>query len=71
MKNQFARLVGAWLFLIVSIAFAEQEGMMHGDRWGGDWMEGYSGMGHYGGIWLPVLLVFVFAALVIWIVKKK
>ena len=36
-----------------------------GGAWGGGWM------GCNGGIWMPILLVVVVVALVVWVVKQR
>jgi uncharacterized membrane protein len=33
-------------------------------------MNGYGGMGGYGGIWVPILLTAVVVGLVVWVVNR-
>ena len=35
------------------------------------WMGAYGGMGGYGGILVPILLVVVVAGLVMWVIKQR
>ena len=39
--------------------------MMNGAGWGNTWMGGY------GAIWMPILMIAVVVAIVVWIVKQK
>ncbi|MDP2820324.1 MAG: hypothetical protein Q8O29_19020 [Polaromonas sp.] len=64
MKNLLAIAVGTVPLLTTGVSFAQSGNMM-----GGTW--GYGWMGGYGGIWMPILMVVVVAALVVWIVKQK
>ena len=65
MKNLFAIGVGAVPLLTNGVSFAQSGNMMNGGTWGYGWMGGY------GGIWMPVLMIIVAVALVVWIVKQK
>ena len=65
MKNLFAIGVGAVPLLTTGVSFAQSGNMMNGGTWGYGWMGGYSG------IWMPVLMIIVAVALVVWIVKQK
>ncbi len=65
MKNLFALVVGTVFLLATGVSLAQSGGMMNGDSWGG------GSMGGYGGMWMPVLLVVVVVALVVWVVKRK
>ena len=51
--------------LTTGVSFAQSPNMMNGGSWGNSWMGGY------GGIWMPILMIIVVVALVVWIVKQK
>ena len=57
--------VSTTLLLFSGVALAQSGNMMNGGSWGGEWMGGY------GGMWIPILLVVVVVALVVWVVKQK
>lgn len=65
MKNLLAMAVGTVLLLANSVSIAQSGNMMNGGTWGDGWMGGY------GGAWMPILLIVVLVALVVWIVKQK
>lgn len=65
MKNLLAIAVGTVPLLTTGVSFAQNGNMMNGGAWGYGWMGGY------GGIWMPILMVIVVVALVVWIVKQK
>jgi hypothetical protein len=67
MKTFFAKCVGAAPLFCAGIALAQSGTMMNSDGW----MSGYNGMGGYGGILVPVLLVVVVVGVVMWFVKQK
>jgi uncharacterized membrane protein len=67
-----ATWLGASLIATCSWAQSPQGGYGMGS--GGGMMGGYGGGwmgGGYGGIWLPVLVVVVVAALVVWVVTQR
>jgi hypothetical protein len=64
MKFLLLMAVGTVSLLTAGVSLAQNGNMMNGDMWGVGWMGGY------GGIWTPILLVIVVAALVAWIVKR-
>ena len=51
--------------LTTEVSFAQSASMMNDGTWGNSWMGGYSGM------WMPILIVTVVVALVVWIIKQK
>ena len=51
--------------LTTDVSFAQNANMMNGGAWSNSWMGGY------GGIWMPILMIAVVVALVVWIVKQK
>ena len=65
MNTLFSTLVGAVLLLTGGAALAQSGNMMNGGMWGFGWMGGY------GGIWMPILMLVVVVALVVWIVKQQ
>ena len=65
MKHLFAIAVATVPLLATDVAFAQSGNMMNGGGWGGRWMGGY------GGIWMPILMLVVVVALVVWIVKQQ
>jgi uncharacterized membrane protein len=65
MKNLRAVALGMVPVLTPGVSFAQSGHMMNGGAWGSSWMGGY------GGIWMPILMVIVVVALVVWIVKQK
>jgi len=69
MKNLLAMAAGMVLLFANSVALAQSGHMMNGGSWGGSWMGG--GMGGYGGAWLPILVIVVLVALVVWVVTKN
>lgn len=64
MKTLTALAVGMASLFVFDIALAQSGNMMNGGMWSGGWMGGY------GGMWMPVLVLFVVVALVVWIVKR-
>ena len=65
MKTLFALAVGTVASLGTGVALAQSGNMMNGGMWGSGWMGGY------GGYWMPILVLIVVVALVVWIVKRK
>ena len=65
MKYFLAIAVATVLLLATGVSFAQSGNMMNGGVWGGGWMDGY------GGIWMPILMLVVVVALVVWIVKQQ
>lgn len=65
MKNLHAVALGMVPVLTTDVSFAQSTNMMHDGAWGNSWMGGY------GGIWMPILMIIVVVALVVWIVKQK
>ena len=65
MKNLLAGAVGMALLLATGVSFAQSGNMMNGGAWGS------GGMGGYGGIWMPILMLIVVVALVVWIVRQQ
>lgn len=65
MKNLLAIAVGMVLLFATGVSFAQSGNMMNGWSWGSGWMGGY------GGIWMPILMLVVVVALVVWIVKQQ
>ena len=65
MKNLLAIAVGTVPLLTTGVSLAQSGNMMNGGTWGYGWMGGY------GGIWMPILMIIVVVALVVWIVKQK
>ena len=65
MKNALGIAVRTTLLLLSDVALAQSGNMMNGGAWGGGWMGGY------GGIWIPILLVVVVVAFVMWVVRQK
>jgi len=65
MKTLLAMAIGTVPLLATSVSFAQSGNMMNGGAWGGGWMGGY------GGVWMPLLVVIVLVALVVWVVKQK
>ena len=51
--------------LTTEVSFAQSANMMNDRMWGNSWMGGYSGM------WMPILIITVVVALVVWIIKQK
>ena len=64
MKTLTALAVGMASLFVSDVTLAQSGNMMNGGMWGGSWMWGY------GGMWMPVLVVVVVVALVVWIVKR-
>lgn len=64
MKIIKAMSAGTVSLLVSSAALAQSGNMMDG---GG----GYGWMGGYGGMWVPILVVILVAAVVAWAVAKK
>ena len=64
MKTLNALAVALLPLLVPGVSSAQTGPMMNGG-WGGGWMGGY------GGMWMPVLLLVVVVALVVWVVKRK
>lgn len=65
MKNLLIIAFGTVPLLTTGVSFAQSGNMMNGGAWGNSWMGGY------GGIWMPILVIAVIVALVVWIVKQK
>jgi len=65
MKNLLIIAFGTVSLLTTDVSFAQSGNMMNGGTWGNSWMGGY------GGIWMPILVIAVIVALVVWIVKQK
>jgi len=65
MKNLLAIAVGMVLLLTTGVSLAQSGNMMNGGTWGFGWMGGY------GGMWMPILMIVVVVAVVVWIVKQK
>ena len=65
MRSLFALAVGTVFLLATGVSSAQSGNMMNGGMWGGGWMGGY------GWMWMPILLVIVVVALVVWVVKQK
>ena len=63
--------VGMASLLVTDVALAQNGNMMNGSTSGAGWMGGYGGYGGYGGMWVPLLVVIVVAALVVWVVQRK
>lgn len=70
MKNLSAIALGVTALLSGGVVSAQSGNMMDGAGPGSGWMGGYVGMGGYGGILLPVLLVAVAVGLV-WVVSRR
>ena len=64
MTNLRAMAVGTVSLLTTGVALAQNGNMMNGGMWSTGWMGGY------GGIGMPVLLLIVVVALVVWVVKR-
>lgn len=64
MKHLMTWAAGSVPFFSSSAAFAQGGTMMSGDWWGGSWMGGY------GGFWMAIAMIAVFA-LVIWAVMQN
>lgn len=65
MENLRTVALGTVPVLITDVTFAQSANMMNGGAWGNSWMGGY------GGIWMPILMITVVVALVVWIVRQK
>ena len=65
MKNLRAVALCSVPVLTTEVSFAQGVSMMNDGAWGNSWMGGY------GGIWMPILMIVVVVALVVWIVKQK
>lgn len=65
MKTSLFIAFGLVPMLTPAVSFAQSGNMMNGGAWGSSWMGGY------GGIWMPILMIAVVVALVVWIVKQK
>lgn len=65
MNNLLSVALGTVLVLVTDASFAQSANMMDGGAWSHSWMGGY------GGIWVPILIVIVAVALVVWLVKQK
>ena len=64
MKALLALAVGAPALFTTGVTLAQNGNMMNGGMWSTGWMGGY------GGIGMPVLLLIVVVALVVWVVKR-
>jgi hypothetical protein len=67
MNTLLAMVLGTVPLWSGGVALAQNETMMNG----GGWMGQYGGMGGYGGIYVPILLIIAVAGLVAWVVKQK
>ena len=67
MKNSLAIAFGTASMLTAGVALGQSGNMMNGDA--GMW--GFGWMGGYGGIWGPILLVIVVAAVVALFLQRK
>ena len=65
MKTLFAAAGAALAGWFPGVATAQSGPMMNGGMGGGGWMWGY------GGMWMPVILLVVVVAIVVWVVKRK
>ena len=65
MKKLLVIAFGTVPLLTTGVSFAQSGNMMNGGAWGNNWMGGY------GGIWMPILMIAVVVAVVVWIVKQK
>lgn len=65
MKNLLAIAVGMVPILTTGVSFAQSGNMMDGGSSCCGWMGGY------GGMWMPILMIVVVVALVVWIFKQK
>ena len=65
MKNLLTIAFGTVPLLTTGVSFAQSGNMMNGGAGGNSWMGGH------GGIWMPILMIAVIVALVVWIVKQK
>lgn len=70
MKNLLAMAAGTAALLSSGALLAQNGNMMNGTGTGSGWMNGYSGMGGYGGILVPILLAAVVVGLVVWVVTR-
>jgi hypothetical protein len=70
MKKLLAMAGGTAALLSSGVLFAQSGSMMNGAGLGSGWMGRYSGMGGYGGIWVPILLTVVVVGLVVWVVNR-
>ena len=64
MRTRTELVAGAASLVAAERTLAQSGNMMNGGMWGGGWMGGY------GGMWMPVLVLIVVVALVVWIVKR-
>ena len=64
MKTLSALAVGTASLFASDVTLAQNGNMMNGGMWSGGWMGGY------GGMWMPILVLVVVVALVVWIVKR-
>ena len=64
MKTLSALAVGTAYLFVSDVTLAQNGNMMNGGMWSGGWMGGY------GGMWMPILVLVVVVALVVWIVKR-
>ena len=62
MKTLLALVVGTVPLLVTSVTLAQNGNMMNGSSWG---------MGAYGGIWGPLLLVVVVVGVVALVMQRK
>lgn len=65
MKTLRAIALSTLPVLTTDVSFAQSANMMNGGAWGNSWMGGY------GGIWMPLLMIVVVVAFVVWIVKQR
>lgn len=66
MKNFLSMTVGAVPLLTSGVALAQTGTMMGGGNSGFGWMGGYG-----GGVWMPLLLIVVIVALVLFVIRRK
>ena len=65
MKTLLTAVFATGSMLTTGVSLAQSGNMMNGSTWG------FDGMGGYGGVWMPILLVIVVVGLVVWVVKQK
>lgn len=70
MKDLLAMAVGTAALLSSGVLSAQGGTMMNGTGSGSGWMGGYTGMGGYGGILVPILLIAAVVGLVVWVVNR-
>lgn len=70
MKDLLAMAVGTAALLSSGVLSAQGGAMMNSTGSGSGWMGGYTGMGGYGGILVPILLIAAVVGLVVWVVNR-